>query len=78
MDEGVRVPELEYVGTYEAMLEVPLEFSDPFGRRQILEISGGRHELLSGGGDWLRVVERSRYGGTWRKLFRPFDGEDTS
>lgn len=61
MDEGVRVPELEYVGTYEAMLEAPLEVDGPFGMRQILEISGGeyraasgeRGELLTGGGDWL-------------------------
>jgi hypothetical protein len=52
---------VEYVGTYEAMLKPPLEIQGPFGMRQILEISGGeyraasggRGELLTGGGDWL-------------------------
>ena len=61
MDDDVKVPELEYVGTYEAMLKPPLEVPGPFGMRQILEIVGGeyrtasgeRGELLTGGGDWL-------------------------
>ena len=31
MDDDVKVPELEYVGTYEAMLKPPLEVPGPFG-----------------------------------------------
>lgn len=63
MDVGVRAPELEYVGTYDAMLKPPLEVEGPFGMRQILEVVGGeyravsgeRGDLLTGGGDWLLV-----------------------
>ena len=65
MDVDVRAPELEYVGTYEAMLKPPLEVDGPFGMRQILEILGGeyraasgeRGDLLTGGGDWLLAGE---------------------
>ena len=63
MDIDVKAPELEYVGTYEAMVKPPLEVDGPFGMRQILEVvggefraaSGGRGELLTGSGDWLLV-----------------------
>lgn len=63
MDVGVKAPELEYVGTYDAMLKPPLELNSPFGTRLILEIIGGefravsgeRGELLTGGGDWALV-----------------------
>ncbi len=63
MEIDVKAPELEYVGTYEAMVKPPLEVDGPFGMRQILEVvggefraaSGGRGELLTGSGDWLLV-----------------------
>ena len=63
MDVDVKAPELEYVGTYDAMLKPPLELNGPFGTRLILEIIGGefraasgeRGELLTGGGDWALV-----------------------
>jgi hypothetical protein len=48
MDVDVKVPGLEYVGTYEAMLKAPLEVDGPFGMRQILEISGGEYRAASG------------------------------
>jgi hypothetical protein len=48
MDDDVKVPELEYVGTYEAMLKPPLEVPGPFGMRQILEIVGGEYRTASG------------------------------
>lgn len=63
MDIDVKAPELEYVGTYEAMVKPPLEVDGPFGMRQILEVvggefraaSGGRGVLLTGSGDCLLV-----------------------
>jgi len=63
MDFSVKAPELEYVGTYDAMLKPPLELNGPFGTRLILEVIGGefraasgeRGELLTGGGDWALV-----------------------
>jgi hypothetical protein len=63
MDVSVKAPELEYVGTYDAMLKPPLELNGPFGTRLILEVIGGefraasgeRGELLTGGGDWALV-----------------------
>ena len=63
MDVSVKAPELEYVGTYDAMLKPPLELNGPFGTRLILEVidgefraaSGERGELLTGGGDWALV-----------------------
>lgn len=63
MDVGVKAPELEYVGTYDAKLKPPLETGGPFGTRMIFEaiggefraVSGERGELLTGGADWLLV-----------------------
>ncbi len=65
MDVGVKVPELEYTGTYDAMLKPPLEVHGPFGMRNIIEVIGGefraasgdRGEVLTGGSDWLTVGE---------------------
>lgn len=65
MDVGVKAPELEYVGTYDAKLKPPLETGGPFGARLIIEVIGGefkaasgeRGELLTGGADWLMVGE---------------------
>jgi hypothetical protein len=69
MDLSVKAPELEYVGTYEAMLKPPLETGGPFGTRWIVEVFGGefraasgdRGELLTGGGDWI-IVGSDGYG----------------
>lgn len=69
MDLSVKAPELEYVGTYEAMLKPPLETGGPFGTRLIVEVIGGefraasgdRGELLTGGGDWI-IVGSDGYG----------------
>ena len=63
MDLGVKAPELEYVGTYDAKLKPPLETGGPFGTRMIFEVIGGdfkaasgdRGQLLTGGADWLLV-----------------------
>ncbi len=63
MDLQVKAPELEYVGSYDAMLRPPLETGGPFGARMIIEViggefraaSGGRGEVLTGGSDWLLV-----------------------
>src|SRR6188474_2386663 len=59
----VSAPQLEYVGTYDAMLKPPLQTGGPFGTRLIFEVisgefrgaSGERGKLLTGGGDWLLV-----------------------
>ena len=83
MDIDVKAPELEYVGTYEAMVKPPLEVDGPFGMRQILEVvggefraaSGGRGELLTGSGDWLLVGDDGYARLDVRAQVRMDDGE---
>jgi hypothetical protein len=56
-------PQLEYVGTYTAILKPPIQAGGPFGTRMVFEVVGGefhgasgeRGMLLTGGADWLLV-----------------------
>lgn len=53
MDVGVKAPELEYVGTYDAMLKPPLEVHGPFGVRQLMEVVGGEFRGAATGCSWV-------------------------
>jgi len=59
----VNTPQLEYVGTYTAILKPPIQAGGPFGTRMVFEVVGGefhgasgeRGTLLTGGADWLLI-----------------------
>ena len=63
MVANIGAPQLEYVGTYTAILKPPIKAGGPFGTRMVFEVTGGefhgasgeRGTLLTGGADWLLV-----------------------